>query len=234
MSEPALLDALRPETAAGAGVELETRTRRLLDALPDAPITDAAGLQAAVVERQELGAAMKTIEAYFAPLKSAAYRLHRELCDREAAVLAPLRARDRARVEAMQAFDRHVEAERRQHEQALAEAARRERDAIAAAEAAALESAGERATAEAVLHEAITAPAPVAVAPDPLADVSGYKTRRTYKWRYVGGDRAAALRLIPREYLTPDETKIGAYARAMKGSGTIPGIEFYAEDVPVR
>jgi len=36
--------------------------------------------------------------------------------------------------------------------------------------------------------------------------------------------------LIPREYLIPDEVKIGGVVRATKGSIQIPGIEIYSED----
>jgi hypothetical protein len=37
-------------------------------------------------------------------------------------------------------------------------------------------------------------------------------------------------KLIPKEYLMIDEKKIASYAKAMKGTGTIPGIRFF--DVP--
>jgi hypothetical protein len=45
---------------------------------------------------------------------------------------------------------------------------------------------------------------------------------------------ARTLAIIPRDFCCVDDVKLGAYARAMKGSGTVPGIEFYHVDDPVR
>jgi len=234
MSAPTL-DILAPgASAAAVGGELEAPIRALLAEAPDVAITTPDELQVAVLERQAIGDGLKKIAAFFEPIKAAAYRLHRELCAREAALTAPLLERDRARARAMQAFRTRIDQERRQREEELAAEERRRLEAHAAAEAAALERDGAHADAAAVLEEAITAPAPVVRAPDPLADVAGYKTRREYRWRYAGDDPAAAARVIPREYLSVDEKKIGAFARAMKGTGTIPGVEFYAVDVPIR
>ena len=45
---------------------------------------------------------------------------------------------------------------------------------------------------------------------------------------------ARTMKLLPREFLIPDEKKIGAYARSMKGSGAIPGVDIYYVDDPTR
>jgi hypothetical protein len=78
------------------------------------------------------------------------------------------------------------------------------------------------------VEEALTAPAPVVVLPDTTKTVEGLKFTRRWLWRVT------QERLVPREYLCLDDKKIGAYARAMKGSGQIPGIEIYFVDDPVR
>lgn len=53
--------------------------------------------------------------------------------------------------------------------------------------------------------------------------VSGQSVREV--WLFVIEDAA----LIPREYLMPDEGKIGRFARAMKADARVPGVRFYSE-----
>ena len=53
----------------------------------------------------------------------------------------------------------------------------------------------------------------------------GVAMRSIWKFRIVDAAK------IPREYLVPDEVKIGAIVRAMKGEGAIEGIEMYEEKV---
>lgn len=54
-------------------------------------------------------------------------------------------------------------------------------------------------------------------------DIAGQAIKLIWKYRIVDE------RLIPREYLTPDEQKIGQVIRATKGSLPIPGIQAYSE-----
>jgi hypothetical protein len=55
--------------------------------------------------------------------------------------------------------------------------------------------------------------------------VSGIKARVNWKFKIVDETK------IPREYLMPDEVKIGSFVRATKKPGAvIPGIEAYSED----
>lgn len=53
----------------------------------------------------------------------------------------------------------------------------------------------------------------------------GVAMRSIWKFRIVDAAK------IPREFLIPDEVKIGAIVRAMKGEGAIEGIEMYEEKV---
>lgn len=55
--------------------------------------------------------------------------------------------------------------------------------------------------------------------------VSGVSTREVWKFRVT--DPAS----VPREYLVIDESKLGAMARATKGTVMVPGVEFYSEEV---
>jgi len=68
---------------------------------------------------------------------------------------------------------------------------------------------------EAKIEEAPVVPAPVA---------TGLSLRKVWKFRI----KDAAL--LPREYLIPDEVKIGRVVRALKGDAKIPGVSVYSED----
>ena len=57
-----------------------------------------------------------------------------------------------------------------------------------------------------------------------IPTVSGVPSRRNYKFRIIDASR------IPREYLCPDEVKIGQFVRALKKTGeVIAGVECYEE-----
>ena len=207
-------------------------------------IRSLADLERAVRDRQLIADAIARVVGFFAGFKAAAHKLHKAICDRESEILAPLRALDAARRDAIGAFKAAQDRERAERERILADEQRRAREADAAAEAAALERDGEHDLAAAVVAEAITAPAPIVALPDPTRGIEGLAFTRRYHWRFEGGPAevkdtpphvlARALALIPREFLMVDDKKLGAYARAMKGSATVPGIEFYDTADPVR
>lgn len=222
-----VLDVTRPESAQGVGVELADSTSTLAASLAETP-----SLERAVVDRQAIAAAVERVTEFFGPFKAMAFKLHRALCDRENAILAPLRQLDTDKRDAIREFKRKEDEARRDAERAEAERRFREQQARVEEEALALERAGHMGTAAAVRSEAATAPLPVVVLPDKTKTVVQF--RRRYLWRYAGGDIAKASALVPREYLTVDERAISAYARAMMGRGAIPGIEFYTVDDPIR
>jgi hypothetical protein len=67
-------------------------------------------------------------------------------------------------------------------------------------------------------------PPPVTVVPS-VPKVAGIKARVNWKFRIVDANK------IPREYLMPDDVKIGQMVRATKVVGeVIPGVEAYSED----
>jgi hypothetical protein len=139
---------------------------QLAERLDGGAITGVGDLEQAVLDRQEIGAAAKRVEEFFAPLKTMAHRLHKALCDRENEILGPLMRLDRAKRDAISTYKAEQDRLRREAERVAADQQRRERDAAAAHEAAALERAGERELAASVLEEAVTAPAPVVALPD--------------------------------------------------------------------
>lgn len=91
----------------------------------------------------------------------------------------------------------------------------------ALAKAAMAEEFGDTAGAEAIIS------APVVVAPVKSYEAPKTSTVFQTRWKYKITNAA----LIPREYLVPDETKIGGVVRATKGAITIPGIEAFSERV---
>jgi hypothetical protein len=237
-------DALTPDKAKAAGKEVAEAAGALIKRVTAGPMTieNAAGLQQAVLDREEIGARQKAVTEFFAPLKSAAYTLHRTICGRENEILEPLAKLDAVIKTSMSLYKAKVDKERREQEAREAALRKQEDEARAAQEAAVLESQGEHTLAQAVLEEAIAAPAPVVALKDETAGIATF--REVHRWRYSGGPkeleqtpaevRARTMRLIPREYLVVDESKLTAIAKAAKGTLQIPGVDFYTDQVPIR
>ncbi len=174
----------------------------------------------------------KEAENFFAPMKQAAAKTHREICARENSVREPLKAAKAYLSNQIGGFDQRMETERRREEARLQEEARKAAEAIAKRaadeqaiqDAIELEAAGDTKGATAVLNNPV--PQPVFVPPViiprqvPKSGVSGSQI-----WRF----RIVDATKIPREYLIPDEKLLGQLARAMKDKCTIPGIEVYLE-----
>ena len=65
----------------------------------------------------------------------------------------------------------------------------------------------------------------VVVDAPPKVTAAGTSFRKVWKFRIVN----AAL--IPREYLIPDEKRLGLIARTDKEGASVPGVEFYADEI---
>lgn len=226
------------------GADLATQATALAVRLQRGAITTGDELAAAVADREQLGLMRRQVVEYFAPIKAMAYQLHKALCSKEHAILHPIDACDKAIATAMSAFKADQDRARLEREREEQARRQRELEAMALHDAAALESDGDRDLAAALVDQAIaTPPKTIVILPDPVKDAGATFVTR-WKWRYVGGPVdvkatpaavvSRAVDLLPREFLTPDTAKIGAYVRAMKSSGEIPGIEIYAVDEPVR
>jgi hypothetical protein len=213
------------------GADLAANTASLAARLAGAQVVDLVTLDQAVQDRQQIADAQKRVTEFFRPLKAAAHHAWKLLCEREAAVLAPLTERDTELRTGISAYKAAADRQRREQERALADAARIERDRVAAAEAAAHEAAGEHDLGAMVLADAIAAPPPVVVLPDATKAIAGLKFTRRWLWRFVPN---FSLAMLPAEFLMADEKKIASYVRSMKGSGHISGVEIYYTDDPVR
>jgi hypothetical protein len=111
-------------------------------------------------------------------------------------------------------------ARKEQERKLLAETLKREEEARKEA-AKELEQKGKPEEAKQVLETPVIPP-PVVLQPQ-TPKIKGITTRETWKFRITNSD------LIPKEYMTPDVTKIRGVVRAMKGQTNIPGIEAYPE-----
>jgi hypothetical protein len=189
-------------------------------------VCDLVTLTRAGTVRTAIGEKVKAITAKLAAPKAAAFALHRWICGLEAAALAPYELLDAYEREQIRTFHDAQSRARQQRERELAEQRRREDEARAAAEAAALERAGEHDLADAVMEEAIAAPLPVVVLADEVKAIQ--KFRRSWKWRLVKPE------LVPREFLIVDTVRLNKYATAMRESAQVPGVEFYPVDEPIR
>ena len=207
-------------------------------------VVNVATCERAVQTRAALGEKQKEIVAKLEKPKSWAFNLHKWFCSLEAAALAPYNALDVYERDQIRTFNDAQTRIREQQERELADAARRDAEARAAAEAAAHETAGDHEMAVAVMEEAIAAPTPVVTLPTLRRLVPGLKTVRRWLWRYPGATNdvrtsppavvVRAMALVPREYLCVDDKKVNAYVKAMGSAAKIPGLEIYYVDDPVR
>lgn len=178
----------------------------------------------------------KEIETTFQPMKDAAHKAHKVICDQERLIDSPLATAERLLKDRIGAYVLDQKRLAREAEDALRKAAqeRAEVEAKAAAmnqaieQAIELESRGELEAAQVVL--ANPAPVPVRyVAPAPIApavaQVKGVNTR--VEWTF----RITDFNAIPREYMTVNESAIAAVVKRTNGKVRIPGIETYETTV---
>jgi len=148
------------------------------------------------------------VTTFFKPMKDSAYQAHKAVCDREKAMLTPLRNAEKTVKQVMSAYIAEQERKRREAEEAARRAAEAERERKIQ-EAATLEAAGDADGAEAAFEEASImddaasyAVVPAAATPKVPLAVAGIELRPV--------DQAAVMRLI----------------RTSKGQIEIPGITY--------
>lgn len=176
----------------------------------------------------------KQVTEFFKPMKDAAHKAHKAVCDRETEVLSPLADAQKQLSTKLVAFERQVEADRRAEQERLRleqqkraeEEAKAEAERLAIEDAIALEDAGDVAGAEAVLANPVPV-APRYVPPPVVASVvqrvSGVVAKEVWKARIVDAS------LIPREWMIPDESALNKHASTRKHLAVVPGVEFYPE-----
>lgn len=166
------------------------------------------------------------VKEFFAPMKDAAYQAHKQICEREKAMLAPLVSAEKTLKTAMGNYQLEMERIRREKEEEIRRAAKAEADRKLA-EASALEDKGDVAGAEAVLAGAA------------MLDQAGSNFRletekakaagigSTMDWEIVSVDESKVPTHFNGAEIRPvDVSAVLKLVRASKGNISIPGIEF--------
>lgn len=166
----------------------------------------------------------KRISDHCRPSIDMAHKLHKQLVSDEKTLLAVPQEAYRTVDSKVRAY-RTAEEEQRRRAEAIVEAERRrEAEEARLAEAAAAEEWGDDAEAERLLAAPVQVQ-PV-VLPTAVPRMEGVSYVTTWKARVTDE------RQVPRDYLIVDMQKLGAMARASKGTLVIPGVEFYSEESP--
>jgi hypothetical protein len=223
-----------PENESGAAADAimlpETRTKAL--AIPDQAraiiVRDQATLDAAKLFLHDVDALQAEIDETFDPQISQAHKLHKSLLAEKKKFSEPLERAKTIVGRKAADFLAEQERDRREAERKRLEAEEKAREVAEKAvnTAEKLEADGKDKAAAAVVNQAhnrvdeILGAAPEV--PEEL-DTSGLTVREDWKFSIVNEA------LIPREYLMPDEKKIGRIVRALKDQANIPGIRAYAE-----
>lgn len=160
-------------------------------------------------------------------MKDSAYQAHKAVCDREKAMLTPLRNAEKTVKQAMSAYIAEQERKRREAEEAARRAAEAERERKIQ-EAATLEAAGDADGAEAAFEEAAIMDDAASYAVVPAAatpKVSGVSTSKD--WEIVEIDpKAVPLAVAGIELRPVDQAAVMRLIRASKGQIEIPGITY--------
>lgn len=129
---------------------------------------------------------------------------------------------------AMIAYNKEQERERaaqqRKLQQQAEEAARKEREALAAREMEAIMD-GDTFDAELAHSLAETIETPRVVVPEVVVKVAG----QSFSEKWAG--RVTNIDLVPRRFLMVNDRAVQEFARLSKGTEKIPGLEFYSETI---
>jgi hypothetical protein len=205
----------------GQALELQARVKSIV-------VRDQATLDAANDFLHEVDAMLERIDNSFNPQIARAHELHKSLIAEKKKFTEPL---ELAKKVVGQRVAIHVTALQEKRREAERVRLAAEEDARRLAEKAVdkagkLEAGGNGGKAAKVIEEAHDkVEAIMAAAPEipEEADTAGLVIREDWKFSIVDAS------LIPREYLVPDEKKIGRIVRALKGDANIPGVRAYSE-----
>ena len=169
---------------------------------------------------------MSEVTDFFKPMKDSAYKAHRQVCDREKAMLAPLKNAETALKKAMRRYTDMVEEARRKEEAERQEAARREAEAKLA-EAVELEKAGNNEAAEEAFVEAsVMDEATAYVVPAPVKPkANGVSTSKDWEIVEIQADKVP-VSINGTEIRPVDRAAVMRLIRSSKGQVKIPGIVY--------
>jgi hypothetical protein len=164
--------------------------------------------------------ASKRVTDHFGPMKKAAHDAWKTITAKEAETLKPLQDAEARVKSTMLTYATEVE-RRRQEEQRRLQA---EADARAEAERKKLEKEAAKLKTpelrEARLEQAAAVVAPVVTVETQAPKVAGQSIRTT--WKAVVIDIA----VLPREWMTPNQQALDAFAKSTKGAVAVSGVKF--------
>lgn len=164
----------------------------------------------------------KQIDETFDPIIKSAHEAHKTACDAKKKAESPLADAESIIKRMIGAWSIEQERIRREaEERARIEAAKLEEEMRIQAAVNAAEAGADTETVAQIMET----PQPIimpTVAPT-FESAVGISTRKVWKYRIVDE------KLIPREFLMPNERAISAIVKGMKGKTNIPGIEVYEE-----
>lgn len=166
------------------------------------------------------------VTGFFKPMKDSAYQAHKAVCDREKAMLTPLKNAEKIVKKTMGDYLMEQERIRREAEEAARRAAEEERERKLK-EAMALEAAGDKEGAEAAVEEAVVMDeatgysVPASVKPK----VSGVSTSKDWEVTSIDTSKVP-VNFSGMELRPVDQAAVIRLIRASKGSIAIPGIAY--------
>lgn len=227
-TDPVLVQVEEVQQVSRKSTELVTQAKAI--EVADAPAQERASELLLAV-----AAMRKEIADTFKPMKDAAFKTHRTICDQERNLDTPLLEAEQTLKRAIGSFVAEQKrlaaeaeaAERRRLQEEADRIAREESERLAIEDALALEADGKIEEAEAVLANPVPVQA-VRIAPAPVvpavAQVKGVRTTQIWKFRITDANK------IPREYLVVNESAIKAVVSRTNGKIQIPGVETYPEE----
>lgn len=168
------------------------------------------------------GVRKRIADTFDKPIKDA-HAAHKSIIAAKKEHDAPLEEAEKLVKEKMGEWQREQERKRREEEDRLRREEQRKAEERALAEAERLENEGKTEQAQAVI-EAPPPPAPVVV-PSVVPKAQGVSHRINWKWRVTNENQ------IPRDFMKPDDVRIGKVVKAMQDKANIPGIEVYKDVV---
>lgn len=202
--------------------EVEVKAMSIVDQAKAVKVVDIESYKYAGELWKSIGDMIKEVKATFDPICDAAHKAHKAATAKRASFLDPLESVYRSVKRLMSDYDDEQERLRREAEEKLREQARKEEEERRLKEAIALEESGQKEIAAAIMEAPVRVPPVVLPKATPRLD-GGPVFRTVWKYRIVNQN------LIPREYMMPDQVKIGGVVRSLKDQCCIPGIEIYKE-----
>jgi len=170
--------------------------------------------------------AASEVTEFFKPMKEAAYKAHKAICDREKAMLLPLSRSEAALKKAMGAYTQKKERERLKAEEEARRIAQEEAEQRLA-DAIALEGAGDKDAANSALIDAQMADNMSKHVCIPVASPKAEGISTAKDWEVTSVDNAAVPVELNGIMLRPvDEKAVIRLIRASKGTIRIPGIVY--------